>query len=58
MRFLRRLSVPASESQLAVVLAASMIVMAMLLCGLLWQSSVIAYQRDLIRWMWSWKFVG
>ena len=58
MRFLRRLAMPANESQLALALAVSMVVMAALLCGLLWQSSVITYQRDLIRWMWNWKFAG
>lgn len=58
MRYLRRLALPASESQLALALAASMIVIALLLWGLIWQSSVITYQRDLIRVIWSWKYSG
>jgi hypothetical protein len=58
MRLMRQLAVPASESQLAVALAISLVVMAALLCALIWESSVIMYQRDLIRWMFSWKFNG
>lgn len=53
MRLLRRLAVPASESQLGLALALSLVVMALLLCGLLWQSGIILYQRDLIRWLWN-----
>jgi hypothetical protein len=58
MRFLRSLALPAKESQLALALAVSIVFMSMLLYGLIWQSSVIVYQRDLIRWMWNWKFGG
>ena len=58
MKLLRRLTVPASESQLAVVLSVSMVVMALLLYAVLWQSSVISYQRDLIYWLWNSKFHG
>ncbi len=58
MKLLRRLTVPASESQLAVVLSVSMVVMALLLYAVLWQSSVISYQRDLIYWLWNAKFRG
>ena len=58
MRYLRRLAVPASETQLGLALAVSLVIMAAMLCALLWQSSVITYQRDLIRWMWNWKFSG
>ncbi len=54
----RRLSVPATESQLAVALSLSAVVMALMLWAILWQSDVISYQRDVIRWMWSWKFGG
>jgi hypothetical protein len=56
MRLLDRLATPTSESKLALVLAASLIVMAMLLWAVLWQSDVITYQRDLIRWLWSAKY--
>jgi hypothetical protein len=58
MRLLHRLAMPASESNLALVLAASLVVMAMLLWALLWQSSVIIHQRDLIRLLWSWRHPG
>ena len=54
----RRLSVPATESQLAVALSLSAVIMALMLWAILWQSDVISYQRDVIRWMWSWKFGG
>jgi hypothetical protein len=53
MRLLRRINVPASESQMAVVLSASVVMLAMLLCALMWQSNVIVYQRDVIRDLWS-----
>jgi hypothetical protein len=55
---LRRLTVPASESKLALVLAASLVVMALLLLAILWQSDVITHQRDLIRWLWNGGVAG
>jgi len=58
MRLLRRLSVPASEGHITLVLAASLVLMGGMLLALLWQSNVIIYQRDLIRLLWSWKFNG
>jgi len=58
MRLLRSLSSPASETQLGIALGFSIVMMALLLCGLMWQSNVIVYQRDLIRSLWSWKFGG
>ncbi len=57
MRFLSRLKAPASESQLELTLALSLVLMAAMLCGLLWQSSIIAFQQDLIRSLWL-KFAG
>ncbi len=54
----RRLSIPATESQLAVALSLSAVAMALMLWAILWQSDVISYQQDVIRWMWSWKFGG
>ena len=47
-RLLRRLSVPASESQLALTLALSLLFMAVMLLGLIWQANVIALQREII----------
>jgi hypothetical protein len=58
MRLLRRLAVPATESQLGIALAVSMVLIAGLLCALLWQSNVIAGQRDQIRWLWDMRFGG
>ncbi len=49
----QRLSVPASESQLSVALALSVLVMSGLLWGIVWQSEIIAKQRDVIRWLFS-----
>jgi len=57
-KFPQSLKVPVSESQLALTLALSLVVMAAMLMGLLWQSSIIAFQQDLIRSLWSWKYVG
>ncbi len=58
MRLIRRLAVPVTEPQLAVALAISVLAMSLMLWAILWQSDVIAYQRDIIRWMWSWKYGG
>ena len=58
MRMLRRLVLPASESQLAVALAISAVAMALMLWAILWQSDIIAYQREVIRWLWSGKYGG
>jgi hypothetical protein len=49
LRFLRRLKVPASESQLALTLVMSLVFMAVMLLGLIWQANVIALQREIIR---------
>jgi hypothetical protein len=58
MRRLRNLSLPVSEKELALALGVSVVVMSLLLYGLLWQSNIIVYQRDLIRSLWSWKYGG
>jgi hypothetical protein len=52
-RLIRRLSVPASESQMAIALALSIVTMSLMLCAILWQSNVIQFQRDLIRVIWT-----
>jgi hypothetical protein len=49
LRFLRGLGVPASESQLALTLVVSLVFMAAMLLGLIWQANVIAIQREIIR---------
>lgn len=46
---LRRLSEPAPESHLGMALALAAVVMALMLCAIIWQANVIAYQRELIR---------
>jgi hypothetical protein len=58
MRRLRNLVLPASEKDLAMALGFSIVIMALLLCGLLWQSNIIIFQRDLIRSLWSWRYNG
>ena len=58
MGLIRRLAVPASESHLTVVLALCALVMALLLCGIMWQSGVIDYQREVIRMLWDARFGG
>jgi hypothetical protein len=58
MGFIRRLAVPASESHLTVALALCMLVMSLLLCGIMWQSGVISYQKELIRLLWDARFGG
>ena len=50
---MKRLTIPATESQLSVALALSVLVMSLLLWGLLWQSNIISQQREAIRYLWS-----
>jgi hypothetical protein len=57
-RLIRRLSVPATESHLGLGLGVAAVALAMMLWAIVWQSNVIAYQRDIIQWMWSAKFGG
>jgi hypothetical protein len=48
-----KLKVPASESQLSLALALSVLVMSGLLWAVLWQSNIIQSQRESIRYLWS-----
>lgn len=57
-KLLRRLQVPATESQLAITLAVSLVMMAAMLLGILWQANVINFQKELIRALWNSKFAG
>jgi len=50
---IRRFAVPASESQLALTLALSLVMMAGLLLCLLWQGNIINFQQQLIRDLWA-----
>jgi hypothetical protein len=48
---LRKLNIPATESQMGIALAISIAMMSFLLWGLLWQAEIIVKQRDIIRYM-------
>jgi len=52
-RLVLRLSVPAAESHLGVALIVAALTMGLMLWAILWQSSVIVQQRDIIRWLWN-----
>jgi hypothetical protein len=55
--FLKRIfTIPASENTVGILCAVETVAMALLLWAIIYQSDVIAYQRDLIRALWSWKF--
>jgi hypothetical protein len=57
-RAIRQLSVPASESHLGMALALAAVTMGLMLWAILWQSNVIVYQRDVIRWLWATRVGG
>jgi hypothetical protein len=57
-QLIRRLNVPATESQLGVALAVAAATMGLMLWAIIWQANVIGFQRELIQWMWSAKFGG
>lgn len=57
-QMIRRLNVSATESLVGLALGASAVMMGLLLWAIVWQSNVIAYQRDIIKWMWTSKFGG
>jgi len=52
-RMLRRLNQPAEESHLGMALAVAAFTMGFLLWGVLWQATIIAQQRELIRMLWN-----
>jgi hypothetical protein len=51
----RMMTIPATESQMAVALGLSLVMMALLLCGVVWQSEVITYQRTIIKFLWNYR---
>lgn len=55
---IRRLKEPATESNLGTALVVAAVTVALMLWAILWQSSVIAQQRDIIRTLWNAKFGG
>ncbi len=58
MGLLRRLAVPATESQMTAALSLALVMLALMLWMILWQSGVIAYQREVIRALSSWRLGG
>ena len=58
MKILGCLGEPASESQLGVALTVAAVAMGLMLCAIMWQSSIIGSQREVIQWMWSAKLGG
>jgi|CZKC01.1.fsa_nt_gi hypothetical protein len=50
---IQKLKIPATESQLSLALGLSVLVMSGLLWAVLWQSNIIAQQREAIRYLWS-----
>ena len=55
---MRRFAVPASESQLALTLTISLVMMVAFLLCLLWQGNVIKFQQELIRELWAGRYCG
>jgi hypothetical protein len=55
---LRRLKEPASDSHLGMALAVAAVVMALMLWAIIWQTTIIVYQRDLIRALQASRFGG
>ena len=58
MKLMFRLDQPISESQLGLALVVAAVVMGLMLCAIMWQSSIIGSQRDVIRWLWSVRSAG
>jgi hypothetical protein len=58
MKLILRLGEPVSESQLGLALSVAAVVMGLMLCAIMWQSTIIGSQRDVIRSLWSAKFGG
>ena len=48
---IRRLRVPANETQMSVALAMCAVAMSLMLWAILWQSQLITKQSELIRWL-------
>lgn len=58
MKLMVRLDEPVGESQLGLALIVAAVVMGLMLCAIMWQSSIIGSQRDVIRWLWSVRSAG
>ncbi|MFI5098533.1 MAG: hypothetical protein ACHQT6_11230 [Candidatus Acidiferrales bacterium] len=55
---IHRLNEPASDSHLGMALAVAAVTMGLMLWAIIWQANIIAYQRDLIRVLWTTRFGG
>ncbi len=58
MKLMLHLGEPVSESQLGLALTVAAVVMGLMLCAIMWQSTIIGSQRDVIQWLCSAKFGG
>ena len=58
MKSMLQLGEPVSESQLGLALTVAAVIMGLMLCAIMWQSTVIGSQRDIIQGMWSAKLGG
>jgi hypothetical protein len=54
----RRLRIPATESNLGLVLCLCAVTMGLMSIALVWQAQIIAGQREAIQWLQSVKFGG
>ncbi len=55
---IQRLRIPASESQMALLLGLCSVTMSLMFWVILWQSNIIAQQSDVIHWLRNLKFGG
>ena len=53
-----RLGDPVSESQLGLAVTVAAVMMGLMLCAIMWQSTIIGSQRDIIQRMWSVRLGG
>jgi hypothetical protein len=54
----RKLSIPATESNLGLVLSLCVVTMSLMSVALVWQAQIIAGQREVIQWLEKGHFGG
>ena len=54
----RKLRIPATESNLGLVLSLCVVTMGLMSIAIVWQAQVIAGQRDVIQWLEKARFGG
>jgi hypothetical protein len=54
----RKLRIPATESNLGLVLSLCVVTMGLMSVALVWQAQIIAGQREVIQWLEKAKFGG